>query len=429
MSLIAIVGRPNVGKSTLFNAIIGRRESIVSDIPGTTRDRIYGFFEHKGNKMIIADTGGLSFSEETLTKEIKKQVEFAINESDKIIFVVDGKEGITPLDKEIAKYIRKNFSNKDIIVAVNKLDTGKEELISEFYELGFNNILGVSGIHKRGIIDLLDWVSKGLKNVRPAQGIGVAIIGRPNVGKSSLVNSILGYERCIVSEIPGTTRDSIDSFLTFKNNLITLVDTAGLKRKSKLKDAIEYYTLLRTVRSIEKATVCSVLLDAYQPVSREDKRILSLVEESGKFLIIALTKWDLIPEKLKKEVYDYFKKELDIFSYAPIIPTSSVKKIGLENLLDKCVEISNGIRLNKKELNNTLRNAVSKNPPPIFGKKFVAIYSIMQKSEKGVFTLETNLPEGIDENYLRYIENIIRKRYSFEGTPIKIILKRRKKWK
>lgn len=427
MSLIAIVGRPNVGKSTLFNSIIGRRESIVSDKPGTTRDRIYGFFEYKGKKMIIADTGGLSFSGETLYKEIKKQVEFAINEAEKIIFVVDGKEGLTPLDKEIGEYIRKNFSPKHIIVAVNKLDTGKEyELVSEFYELGFDNILPVSGIHKRGLIDILDLISKDIKNIKSYLGIGIAIIGRPNVGKSSLVNSILGYERCIVSEIPGTTRDSVDSFLKYKDKDITLIDTAGLKRKSKIKDEIEYYTLLRTVRSIEKARVCAVLIDSYQPVTREDKRILSLVEESGKFFIIALTKWDLIPDNLKKEVLNYYRKELDVFSYAPIIPTSSLNKTGLETLLDKCLQISNGIKLKNKELNELLRETVSKNPPSFYGKKFVSIYSIKQKDERGIFTIETNFPEGIDNNYLRYIENSIRKRYIFEGIPIKIILKRRK---
>ncbi len=427
MSLVAIVGRPNVGKSTLFNAIVGRRESIVSDKPGTTRDRIYGFFEHKGKKMIIADTGGLSFSEETLSKEIKKQVEFAIKESDKIIFVVDGKEGITPLDKEISNYIRKNFSSKDIIVTVNKIDTGKEELIFDFYQLGFDNIIAVSAIHKRGIVDLLDWVIKGLENIKPVEGIGIAIIGKPNVGKSSLVNSILGYERCIVSEIPGTTRDSVDTIFTYKENLITLIDTAGLKKKSKLKDEIEYYTLLRTVRSIEKAKVCAVLIDAYQPVTREDKRIISLVEESGKFLIIALTKMDLIPPGLKKEVLDYYRKELKVFSYAPIIPTSSLNKIGLEEFLDRCIQISKGVKLKKTELNSILRDAISKNPPQLYGKKFVSIYSIKQKDDKGIFIIETNIPEGIDQNYLRYLENTIRKRYHFEGIPIKIILKRRKK--
>uniref|UniRef100_A0A7C4YJB2 GTPase Der n=1 Tax=candidate division WOR-3 bacterium TaxID=2052148 RepID=A0A7C4YJB2_UNCW3 len=428
MSLVAIVGRPNVGKSTLFNAIIGRRESIVSDKPGTTRDRIYGFFEHKGKSMIIADTGGLLFSEETLAKEIKKQVEFAINESDKIIFVVDGKEGLTPLDKDIGLYIRKNFPEKDIAIVVNKIDNWKniELQLSEFYELGYDNIFPVSAIHKRGLLELLDWISKGIKNVKPAEGIGIAIIGKPNVGKSSLVNAILGYERCIVSEIPGTTRDSIDTYLNYNENLITLIDTAGLKRKGKLKDEIEYYTLLRTVRSIERSNVCAVLIDSMQPLSREDKRIISLVEESMKFLLIVLTKFDLVPDRLKKDVIEYYRKELEIFSYAPIIITSSLKKTGLDKFLDKCIEISKGLRLKNKELNEFLRESVVNNPPPMYGKRPVFIYNIKQVDGKGLFFLETNLPEGINENYLRYLENMIRKRYAFEGIPIKIILKRRK---
>jgi len=426
MSAVAIIGRPNVGKSTLFNRLTGRREAIVDDRPGITRDRIYGFCEYLDTHFIVIDTGGLSFADDPITTEVRKQVDFAIDEADKILFVVDGREGLHPLDKEIAEHLKKKSPEKPIAVVIAKMDRGVDASVeAEFTSLGFEPIFTISAFHKIGIGDMLDWVIDGLEGIEPVQGFGIAVVGKPNVGKSSFVNAILGYERSIVTEIPGTTRDSIDTPVKIGKQWITLIDTGGLKKKSRMmKEAIEYYTMLRTVRSIERSHVSLVLIDSSMPVTRQDKRIISLVEEGLKGLVIVLTKVDLIPKKMRKKVLEYFQKELSFVSYAPFLMVSSVTGEGVNETLKVAIDVAKRRRMrrSKKELNRILRDALRKFPPPMHGRKVVRIYRIYEEGP-GRFILYMNIPEALDSSYIRYLERSLREGMDFFGIPIRIIPK------
>lgn len=421
MKVISIVGRPNVGKSTLFNRLLGERKAVVDDKPGITRDRIYGIVSYQGKRFIIVDTGGLLFKEEGIWEEVRRQVDFAVDEADLILFMVDVKEGIHPLDKEIAEYLRKK--EKEVWVLVNKVDNEKRLIdIEEFHALGFEKIIPISAIHGYGIKDMLGEITEDIEEkVKEPEGIRIAVVGKPNVGKSSFINAVLGYERVIVSETPGTTRDAVDSFLEYKGERIILIDTAGLKRKSRIKEAIEYYTMLRALQATERGEVVFVMLDAFLPISRQDKRIISWVEERRRGLIILLNKYDLIPPQKKDEVYNYFRKNLDFVSYAPLIPVSSLKKQGIDTALVSAIELAKRRKkkLPRKKLQEVLREAVRNYPPPFYGRRYVRIYTLEEKGP-GYFELMVNIPEAISENYLRYLRNRLYENFDLSGMPITI---------
>ena len=428
MKTIAIVGRPNVGKSTLFNRIIGRREAIVTSTPGVTRDRIYGIASYGETSFVLIDTGGIVFSDDSISKEVLKQTKFAIDEADRILFVVDAKTGLHPLDKEIANILRKT-GNKKICLIINKVDSGKILGVeSDFMPLGIEPMFQISAAHNSGISELLAWATEGISGEYKIKGYGIAVVGKPNVGKSLFVNSILGYERSIVSRIPGTTRDSIDTFIKFGKDTITLIDTAGLKRKSHIKGQLEYYTLLRTARAIERADVSILLVDSIAPLSRQDKRIFSYIEDGLKGVVIGLSKFDIIEKNLRKRVLNYFKKALHFIDFAPIIPVSSITGEGLKDIMELSINIAKKRkqRRSKKELNQIIREAVRKFPPPIWNKRTVRIYSIKEEGP-GRFLLYVNFPNAIEKNYIKYLENSLRQGMDFFGLPIRIIPSRRNK--
>ena len=421
MKVVSIVGRPNVGKSTLFNRLIGERKAVVDDRPGVTRDRIYGVVSYHGKRFILVDTGGLVFEEKGIWEEVRRQVDFAVEEADLILFMVDVKEGVHPLDRDIADYLRRK--EKEVWVLVNKVDNEKRLTdAEEFHSLGFEKIIPISAIHGYGVKDMLEEITEDIEEKeKEPWGIRIAVVGKPNVGKSSFVNAVLGYERVIVSETPGTTRDAVDSFLEYRGEKIILIDTAGLRRKSRIKEAIEYYTMLRALQAIERGEVVFVMLDAFVPVSRQDKRIISWVEERRRGLIILLNKYDLIPPEKKDEVYNYFRKKLDFIPYAPFIPVSSLTGEGIDTALLSAIELAKRRKqkLPEKKLREVLREAVRKYPPPFYGKKFVKIYRLEEKGP-GYFELVVNIPEALSESYLRYLKNRLYEHFDLSGMPVTI---------
>ena len=319
--VVAIVGRPNVGKSTLFNKLIGQRLSIVKDEPGVTRDRLYRQTEWSGKEFILIDTGGLEpKTNDFMLSQIKQQAQVAIDEADVILFLVDGRAGITALDEDVATILRKR--DKKVVVAVNKIDNyiKDQDKILEFYSLGFEDVIGMSAEHKTNLGDLLDAIVDKFpnkKNKEVAEGLSIAVLGRPNAGKSSLVNKLLNEERTIVSEIAGTTRDAIDSDLNYKGERYTLIDTAGIRRKAKVDDDVEYYSILRAIKSIQRANVCILMLDATELLTDQDKRVAGLIFDEKKPIIIAINKWDLIEKDNKsvKSFTDLVKADLAFLDY------------------------------------------------------------------------------------------------------------------
>ncbi|MEJ2355877.1 MAG: ribosome biogenesis GTPase Der, partial [candidate division WOR-3 bacterium] len=294
MNTIAIVGKPNVGKSTLFNRLLNKKSSIVDRTPGVTRDRVYGVVEKEGKPLILIDTGGLQFSEDPLETQIREQVNFALEEADIVLLLVDGKEGISPPDREIADYVRKTNGKKALVI--NKMDKGEDwSALGEFERLILDKTFQISAQHKHGIGELLNWILSNCEEGEIAGGVTIGVIGKPNTGKSTFVNAIMGYERTITKEEPGTTRDSTNSYLEYKGKTIVLVDTAGLKKKSKLKDSLEYYSFLRAIRTIEESDIVFVLIDSTKKVSKQDKSIIRWAADRGTPLIILLSKFDLIP--------------------------------------------------------------------------------------------------------------------------------------
>lgn len=326
---ICIVGRPNVGKSTLFNKLVGKKISIIEDTPGVTRDRIYGQVEYKNLKFNLIDTGGLDISKEMFNDEIKTQVEIGILEADKIIFVVDAKEGLTTSDLEVRDLLRK--SGKEVIVAINKVDNKQaQEHLYDFYELGFDKYIEISGEHNKGLADLLDEISKGFKKIEKTddEKTKICIIGRPNVGKSSLVNALLNEERVIVSNIAGTTRDSVDIPFKYDKEDYILIDTAGMRKKGKIFEKIEKYSLLRSLRAIDRADICLLVINREEGIIEHDKHIAGYAIEKGKGIIIVVNKWDTVDSK-EKDIKDFTKElreEFKFISYAPIVFLSALTK-------------------------------------------------------------------------------------------------------
>jgi len=433
--VVAIIGRPNVGKSTLFNRITGNRKAIVEKEPNITRDRIYAEVEWLNKKFFIIDTGGIITGEKDLIKsKIKEQAEIAINEADVLLFVVDGRTGLTILDEEIAEILRK--SKKDIIIAVNKIEdfSKSEELKWDFYPLGFEEIIPISAEHGKNTGNLLDQIISKIPEINEIKDddvIDVAIVGKPNVGKSSLVNYIVGHERVIVSDIPGTTRDAIDTTVIFNEQKYNLIDTAGLRRKSKVKGNVEYYSNLRSLNAIERADAVLMLLDANEGVSEQDKKILGHAHNNGKAIVLAVNKWDII-EKNNKTMESYRENiyyNIKFLTYAPITFISALKGSGINEAL-KLIEYSveqNTTRIKTGLLNEVLQEAVTLREPPSKKGKRLKLYFAQQVGVKPPFFIfYVNNPELMHFSYERYLENTLRDTFGFIGTPIKIKLKKRK---
>ena len=432
--VVAIVGRPNVGKSTLFNKLIGDRLSIVKNEPGVTRDRLYRETEWSGKEFLLVDTGGLEpRTNDFMMSKIKQQAQVAIDEADVIIFLVDGKAGITGLDEDVANVLRKQ--DKKVVVAVNKIDNymRDQENILEFYALGFEEVIGISGEHKTNLGDLLDAVVEKFddeKEVEEEDSLKIAILGRPNAGKSSLVNKLLNEERSIVSDMAGTTRDAIDSSLKYDGDKFTLIDTAGIRRKSKVEDSIEYYSVLRAVKSIKRADVCVLMLDATELLTDQDKRVAGLIYEERKPIIIAVNKWDLIEKNNNsvKEFTDLVKADLSFLDYAPIVTISALTGKRTINILEQARFINEEYhkKITTGLLNQILAEIIAQNPVPTRKGRAVKInYATPVSQAPPKFIYFSNNPDLIHFSYQRYIENKLREYFGFEGCPIDIVFNRK----
>lgn len=435
--IVAIVGRPNVGKSTLFNHITGKRISIVEDTPGVTRDRIYAEGEWRNRKFILIDTGGIEpFSVDEIKQQMRRQAEIAIETADVIVFMVDAKEGLTASDHEVANILRK--ANKPVIMAINKVDNVGDPPpeVYEFYNLAIGDLLAISSIHGLGIGDLLDEIFRHF----PEEGaedadedvVKVSVIGKPNVGKSSLINRILGEERLIVTNIPGTTRDAIDTYVEKGEKKFIFIDTAGIRRKSKIEENIERYSTIRSWTAIERSDVCLIVIDALEGVTEQDTKIAGYAHEQGKGSIIVVNKWDAIEketgtlEEYEKEVLD----KLSFMTYAPVIFISALTGKRVEKLYDMInyVAEQSSLRIATGVLNNVLNEAIAMVQPPSDKGKRLKIYYITQVSVKPpTFVLFINDEKLMHYSYTRYIENQLRRAFGFKGTPIVIIPRERKK--
>ncbi|OGU27743.1 MAG: ribosome biogenesis GTPase Der [Ignavibacteria bacterium GWA2_35_9] len=430
--VVVIVGRPNVGKSTLFNRLVGKREAIVDDISGVTRDRNYGEVEWNGKEFRLIDTGGyVPNSTDLFETAIREQVEIAILEADAIIFMVDVRIGISPIDVEIVNILRS--ANKDFYLLVNKVDSENfEAAVSEFYKLGVDRTFDLSALVGRKTGDFLDVLTSGFPaNIEEKEDtrLKIAILGRPNVGKSSLANSLLGYDRSIVTDIPGTTRDSIDSVLKYYGKEIILVDTAGLRKKKRIDESIEFYSAIRTLKAVGECDVAIVLIDAKIGLDKQDQKIIDEVIRRRKGLILAVNKWDLI-EKETNTAGQYEKsinEKLGSIDYVPVIFISALTK----QRIFKVIELSNQIGEERKKkiptntLNNVLLPEIEKNPPPATGTgKEVKIKYITQGGEHyPVFIFFSNRPKDIPENFKRFLEKLIRKNFGFKGVSFTMVFK------
>ncbi|WP_412520728.1 ribosome biogenesis GTPase Der [Staphylococcus simulans] len=431
--VIAIVGRPNVGKSTIFNRIVGERVSIVEDTPGVTRDRIYSSGEWLTHDFNIIDTGGIELSDAPFQTQIRAQAEVAIDEADVIIFMVNQREGLTQTDEMIAQMLYK--TNKPVVLAVNKVDNPEMRSdIYDFYALGFGEPFPISGSHGLGIGDLLDEVAKHFKDegddLYDEDTIRLSLIGRPNVGKSSLVNAILGEDRVIVSNIAGTTRDAIDTEYSYEDQDYVLIDTAGMRKKGKVYESTEKYSVLRALKAIERSNVVLVVLDAEEGIIEQDKRVAGYAHEEGKAIVIVVNKWDTLEKdsKTMKKFEDEVRKNFQFLDYAPIAYVSAKEKQRLRTLFPLINEASENHkkRVQSSTLNEVITDAIAMNPTPTDkGRRLKVFYATQVAIEPPTFVVFVNDEELMHFSYKRYLENQIRDAFGFEGTPIKIIPRKR----
>ena len=434
--VIAIVGRPNVGKSTLFNKLIGERRSIVEDTPGVTRDRIYGETEWRGRKMIVIDTGGIEpKTDNIILKQMRLQAEIAVDSADVIIFMCDVRTGLTADDRDIAIMLKK--SGKPIVPCINKCDSvgGLPYEYYEFFELGFEREpIAVSSVHGSGTGDLLDACLESLPESEGEEedddSIKVAVIGKPNAGKSSIINRIVGSERLNVTNIPGTTRDAIDTQVENEYGKFTFIDTAGIRRKSKVDDRIEKFSVLRAHMAVERADVCLIMVDANQGVTEQDEKIAGIAHEAGKASIIVINKWDSI-EKDNNTVNEFTRDTYDALSYmtyAPIVFVSALTGQRVTNLFDmiKAVHNQSVMRISTGMLNDVLGDATTRVQPPTDKGKRLKIYYMTQISvAPPTFVIFCNNAELFHFSYQRYIENCLRDTFGFKGTPIRLIIRQK----
>ncbi len=433
--VVAIVGRPNVGKSTLFNKLIGKRLSIVDDKPGVTRDRIYGDCEWLGKHMLLVDTGGIEpYSNDVILSQMRQQAQIAIESADVIVFIVDQKCGVVASDEEVAAMLQK--SGKPIVLCVNKCDTigAPPPEFYEFYNLGLGDPVPVSAAHGSGTGDLLDEVLKYLpEDIEEEEEDGtirVAVVGRPNVGKSSLVNRISGTQRMIVSDIAGTTRDATDTIVENQYGNFIFIDTAGLRRKSKVNDAIERYSILRSQMAVERADVCVIMIDGTEGFTEQDSKVAGMAHEQGKACIIVVNKWDAVAKD--GQTMDRMRKKLmndfSFMSYAPIIFISAKTGQRLERLFEliKYVDSQNAMRISTGKLNDILAEATARVQPPTDKGKRLKIYYMTQASTRPpTFVFFVNNAELFHFSYQRYLDNQIRATFGLEGTPVKFVIRER----
>lgn len=433
--IVAVVGRPNVGKSTFFNSIVGQRISIVEDTPGVTRDRIYAEAEWNGIHFGMIDTGGIEpASKDIILSQMREQAQIAMDMADVILFIVDGKEGMTAADEEVGAMLQR--TGKKVILLVNKVDNpGKPpENIYDFYLLGLGEPIPISAANKLNFGDVLDEVCKSFPQGAAeddSDKIHLAIIGKPNVGKSSLVNSLINEERVIVSDIAGTTRDSIDTPITWNGNEYVLIDTAGIRKRSKVDENIEKYSVIRAIAAIERADVCVLMIDAQEGLTEQDKKICGLAHEAGKGILVVVNKWDLI-EKETNTMRD-FKREIEaellFASYAPIIFTSVKEKVRLDEVMRVATNIANirAVRVPTGQLNSLIADAMMmKQPPSDKGKRLKIYYAAQVGIKPPLFSFQVNKRQLMHFSYSRYIENRIRDTFGFEGTSIKFVFREKR---
>ncbi len=449
--IVAIVGRPNVGKSTLFNRLSGRRIAIVEPTPGVTRDRLYADCEWYGHPFVLIDTGGIQLNREVFVDEIRRQTDFAIEEAAVIIFLVDGTEGLMHLDHEIAEMLRR--TGKPVVLTVNKVESKRRvEEATEFYALGFSEPITVSALHGMDVDILLDRLTellppppKELDDPEEEERLHMAIVGRPNVGKSSLLNAIIKEERAIVSEIAGTTRDALDIHYDWKDNKFTITDTAGIRRKSKVEEDVEYYSVVRAFGAIDRCDVAVVMIDALEGITEQDKRIIGYAHENGRGIVMAVNKWD---EKLNNtrrakglegnaqlsskerqamlaEFTTHLRQEVVFTAYAPIVFISALKRRGIDELLTTVLNVGeqHAMRISTSELNRLVAEATFERPVSRRGRALKIYYATQVRVKPPTFLLFVNNTELVHFSTERYLENQIRQRFSLEGTPIRIKVK------
>lgn len=444
-SLVALVGRPNAGKSTLFNRIVGRRLAVVSEVPGTTRDRLYADAEWTGINFTVVDTGGIEVTEgwntEPLSEDseqflplIRQQAAIAFQDADVIVQVVDGQSGITAADREVADILRQ--SKKPIIIAANKLESSKLwDNAYEFYELALGEVFAVSALHGAGSGDLLDAIVEALPNPveeddEDDESIKIAILGKPNAGKSTLLNKMIGEERAIVSPIAGTTRDAIDTRMTWQGQEFTLIDTAGIRRRGKIEPGVEKYSVLRAIKALKRADVALLLIDAEAGITSQDTHIAGMLKDEMHGVIILVNKWDAL-EKDAYTIYEFEKilrEELKFIPYAPIIYISALTGQRVNKILPKVLEVQEmrNQRISTADLNKWMRDVTIQHPPPSSGGKRVKFFYATQVTvAPPTIVLFVNKPEWVHFSYERYLENRLRELYPFEGTPVRLIYRAR----
>lgn len=433
--LVAIVGRPNVGKSTLINGLAQRRVSIVEDIPGVTRDRIYCDVKWLNREFTLIDTGGIEFrnGKDQISSGIRQQAELAMEEADVILFVLDARAGLTSDDEIIAGILRR--TGKPVVVAVNKVDSENQEMnVYEFYSLGLGDPIGISAVNRLSFGELLDRITEGFPEQTEQESediIRTAIVGRPNVGKSTLINSLLGYERSLVADEMGTTRDAVDSLWTYKGKTFILVDTAGMRRKSKIDEPLEKYSVIRSIRAIDNCDVAIFVLDAVDKLTEQDKKIIGYIHEAGKGLLLFVNKWDAVAKETNTMVE--FEKEikngLPFASYVPMLFGSALTKQRIHRLGDMIYNVAEqqSLRIPTSVLNDLLEDAKMVNPPPAHSGRVAKIYYMTQVGIRPpTFVMFVNDANLIHFSYVRFIENRLRESFSFEGTPIRIVVRSKK---
>jgi len=435
--VIAIVGRPNVGKSTLYNRIVGRNLAIVEDMPGVTRDRNYTDAVWEGKPFLLVDTGGFEpESVDPMYRKMREQTTLAVEEADIILFLLDGQEGLLPADLEVSQILR--ASGKPVLYAVNKVDGERHEaLLPDFYRLGVDTLYPISAQHGPGFSDLMDAVAALLpdaprvEDAEAARVPRIAIIGRPNVGKSSFVNALLGEDRMIVSPVSGTTRDSVDSLYRYYGREYLLVDTAGIRSRGRISQGVEKYSVLRAMKSVERCDVALVLLDAAEGITEQDERVVGLAHEEGKGVIIVLNKWDLVQDKEQayKDFIDQVRLRLKFADYAPVLTISALTRQRITKVFDEIDKVIEGRerRMPTAEVNKLFERLTSAHEPPLYrGKRVKYLYGTQVGVKPPTFVAFVNYPEGVHFSYLRYLENGLREAFGFHGSPIRIHTRHRR---